>query len=936
MIPYIIEIYETYEFKASFTCRVETITKSPVNVRIMHNRTVIGPETDFVIIQAEVGGETRIIVIPSKDFATTKLARAVYDGSIKNDRYLRDANVSGFSTGKISPHVYGLITVKLNEEGWNHLLSLLEGLISIDKGALQVLFEDVVKMFPIDSSGLENGPTIPKQYAPTESLIAKLKNTFEVAARLATGFFIAVVGFVVKLWSYVFEWGLRLLGRLRDVVGAFAEHCKFAIKAIAEIQAAIFRASLIIAKGILSIFGIDKMLNAKITQDSISLDISGAGYSILLSLGIVYSDYYDITVPFINMTIGIVSQHFNSTISIGICLIPSSGFGWIETKDGVEENNGINSSYYNPLEEALINATKSDDVSVAYTTTTAVATGISEVLITIVEESSYSPKALLAATIIFATAIPIYTITAKLYFNQIAKKYCNKFGVEDERAINAIVTFLLYPALSIFASIIIVYSIELVMIMALRAIWLVEGLEVVFREVLEIFMEISFWLSVYVMYGSIGEDKPYRELFLLLSKSTFSTMISIIFDIIQIIYRLFRGKVVIPSLGGVWVRGGVGFLVFLVLILEYIVILYSSEIVSMLVAFSMPTFVSPIVGVNRALDVYYNFSRLPEIDAALLEPEVNGTIYLWRPNNTSLYSVYAKLYIDVYDTGGLNEPNITDIVVALIWNTSSSTTPSIPASSILSAEPLDWRVDDRVLGYALIGYFNVSKDDVKIEYRDGKWHYIIQGKFWVYVNQPPGYRDIIEYHEETWDDYNSSGLFILILARDSDGNEIAWWYRVYAKIESKEKTSSASIGDNYRLSISHNPWETSMMPLELRQVVSRGVLKVVYEEGRDVAFRIDGGNWYTAKHPIGIVIEAYNSTFEVDGNVYHSETMVALCINSTRYTFRLLSPEEHTVEVIPYEEYHLYYEILMPIGIIMAIMAIGIIIIAIIHHKKKA
>ena len=73
---------------------------------------VVKPDTEYVVVILRVDGEFRTIVCPRETFLETRLGDAIM--SMNNETLrsmgLGGANISGFSKGKISPHIYGLIT----------------------------------------------------------------------------------------------------------------------------------------------------------------------------------------------------------------------------------------------------------------------------------------------------------------------------------------------------------------------------------------------------------------------------------------------------------------------------------------------------------------------------------------------------------------------------------------------------------------------------------------------------------------------------------------------------------------------------------------------------------------------------------------------------------------------------------------------------------
>ena len=89
---------------------------------------VVKLETEYVVIIMRVDGEFRTILCPREIFLETKLGDTIMStNQTKLESIgLENTNISRFGEGKISPHIYGLITMNNTTTTiWNKVIGVI-------------------------------------------------------------------------------------------------------------------------------------------------------------------------------------------------------------------------------------------------------------------------------------------------------------------------------------------------------------------------------------------------------------------------------------------------------------------------------------------------------------------------------------------------------------------------------------------------------------------------------------------------------------------------------------------------------------------------------------------------------------------------------------------------------------------------------------------
>jgi len=138
---------------------------------------------------------------------------------------LGDANISGFSEGKISPYVYGLITMSdATSTTWSKVVAAITQntsgvrIASIVQMSKILLPKDIVRMIPLNVLP-QQGKSLPEYMSPEASIWAAMIGSVTEVGRLLCELFMALANFLVKLIETIVEWGLKLLGALLQVLG---------------------------------------------------------------------------------------------------------------------------------------------------------------------------------------------------------------------------------------------------------------------------------------------------------------------------------------------------------------------------------------------------------------------------------------------------------------------------------------------------------------------------------------------------------------------------------------------------------------------------------------------------------------------------------------------------------------------------------------------
>jgi len=267
---------------------------------------VVKPDTEYVVIIMRVDGEFRTIACPREIFLETKLGDAIMseDNTTLTNMGLGGADISGFSEGKISPYVYGLIT-KSNATStiWNKVVAAITQntsgvrIASIVQMSRILLPKDIVKMIPLNVLP-QQGKSLPEYMSPEASIWAAMVGFVTEVGRLLCELFMALANFLVKLIETIVEWGLKLLGALLEVLGAAKYLFAMALCVWSWTKAAMF---------LIIIFSVNTLLRAigysvgDLSVLEVCLDFDSG--SVLMSVCVGYIEYYGFPIAVLSLDI---------------------------------------------------------------------------------------------------------------------------------------------------------------------------------------------------------------------------------------------------------------------------------------------------------------------------------------------------------------------------------------------------------------------------------------------------------------------------------------------------------------------------------------------------------------------------------------------------------------------------------------------------------
>jgi len=276
---------------------------------------VVKPDTEYVVLIMRVDGEFRTIVCPREVFLETRLGDIIM--GMREDELeslgLGDANISGFSKGRISPYIYGLITKSdATSTVWSRVVAAITqnasgaeiaSMVRIDR---LLLPKDIVKMIPLRVPP-QQGRSLPEYMSPEASIWAVIVGFATEAGRLLCGLFVALANFLAKFLRTIVEWGLKLLGELSQVLDAAKYLFAMALCVWSWVDAAFCA---------LIILGVSLLFNLL----GISVESSMSGFSIEFSLnGIVAEvgvwissiDYYGFPIACLGVVVNISLMLFS-------------------------------------------------------------------------------------------------------------------------------------------------------------------------------------------------------------------------------------------------------------------------------------------------------------------------------------------------------------------------------------------------------------------------------------------------------------------------------------------------------------------------------------------------------------------------------------------------------------------------------------------------
>ncbi|RLD99043.1 MAG: hypothetical protein DRI92_02980 [Aquificota bacterium] len=281
---------------------------------------VVKPDTEYVVIIMRVDGEFRTIACPREIFLETKLGDAIMseDNTTLTNMGLEDADISGFSEGKISPYIYGLITKSdATSTTWNKVVAAITQnasgvrIASIVQMSRILLPKDIVRMIPLNVLP-QQGKSLPEYMSPEASIWAAMVGFVTEVGRLLCELFIALANFLAKFLETIAEWGLKLLGALLQVLDIAKYLFAIALCILSWTLCAKFLLYFLITCGILYILktmGIETIrsstISIEIHPDHFTISITSSVLNLTATCGITTTDYYGFPIAAIMIQIAI-------------------------------------------------------------------------------------------------------------------------------------------------------------------------------------------------------------------------------------------------------------------------------------------------------------------------------------------------------------------------------------------------------------------------------------------------------------------------------------------------------------------------------------------------------------------------------------------------------------------------------------------------------
>jgi len=260
---------------------------------------VVKPDTEYVVIIMRVDGEFRTIVCPREIFLETRLGDIIM--GMKDDELeslgLGDANISGFSEGRISPYIYGLITMSdATSTTWSKVVAAITQntsgvrIASIVQMSKILLPKDIVKMIPLNVLP-QQGKSLPGYMSPEASIWAAMVGFVTEVGRLLCELFMALANFLAKLIETIAEWGLKLLGALLEALGAAKYLFAMALCVWSWAEAAMFVVDFALLLGVILPFVFfDDYID--VGAGCVTVNISMEYFDFMISVYICSTDYY--------------------------------------------------------------------------------------------------------------------------------------------------------------------------------------------------------------------------------------------------------------------------------------------------------------------------------------------------------------------------------------------------------------------------------------------------------------------------------------------------------------------------------------------------------------------------------------------------------------------------------------------------------------------
>jgi len=727
---------------------------------------VVKPDTEYVVIIMRVDGEFRTIACPREIFLETKLGDIIME---TNDDALvamglEDADISGFSEGKISPYIYGLITKSdATSTIWNKVVAAITQntsgvrIASIVQMSRILLPKDIVKMIPLNVLP-QQGKSLPEYMSPETSIWAAVVGYVLEKGRQLCGLFVAGIEFLANLAKSAIEWGLKVLGSLVENLGPAKYLFVAALSVVCEVVACVIR--LFIGMVYVSMVGMG--LSASFDGNVLTVIVD---QFVRVEFGIVYRAFHDFMMAHLKIYIVFMASSadlgISSSLGIDIIagvlpfmpmqitpIIQRSSKKCDGCKATILTDNNINPNITNiwltsALEKA-INLWKYKLVThISIATALYLGVAISAYIAGMACEANLinTFRIFGVLSIVMSAVISSICMESMLESCRVASEMAPKGALSNA---SCVMSFLSSATiwLIILSIMFLDFSIPLGFVGELKG-----------SELIEAFTDLGLNIIVILLVRvlSTPASKILSQKIVDITVDLIVAFLSTVLDYFHsfVVKLVFKKMNVEPSLSRrAW---GIAFLLMM-----------------------LPLFL-PMLSVMGTYPEVGKYEEalvcVPVIERGY-KPEKGSSIDAIKIGNT--YNIYAYFNMTIEDTGGICSPAINNITAVLAYK----------ASAILSID--GWNVT--VPGYEKVGYFNITHSDIEgLETQQAK----INGTY--PVVELVGDNTSKNFSKYTIDSIKDK-LVIVVFVRDSDRNDVAFIIPVNLSTVGEATTTQTSGG----------------------------------------------------------------------------------------------------------------------------------------------